>query len=158
MQRLKLYNKLEIQQADDNQVLPCCSQDLASNDADIELVETCFTDSCSLNDEERSALYFISGYVAFKEGLGIRVSEKLTVDSEFLEQVSRGKLSHPPQELFDLSLYYYSFFKARTTKCCDKVFLQAYQLIYESTDYDFQNIHIQIVFSKHSLKKSRTYY
>ena len=84
--------------------------------------------------------FFGTGYVAFKEGLEIHVIEKLT-DSEFLQQVSCGKLSQPSQELFGLSLYYYSFFKARNKKCCDKIFIQAYQLIYEATDYEFQNIH-----------------
>ena len=33
------------------------------------------------------------------------------------------------------------FFKARSKKCCSKVFLEAYKLIYESTDYEVQNIH-----------------
>ena len=64
----------------------------------------CFSESSNLSDEERSALYFISGYVAFKEKLGVCVPEKLTANSEFLQLVSRGKLSHPPQKLFDLSL------------------------------------------------------
>ena len=103
MQRLKLYHKLEIQQSKD--ITPCCSQDLEANDEDIELVETCFTESSNLNEEERSSLYYISGYVAYKEGLGIPTNESATTtaDSEFLRQVSRGKLSHPPQHLFDIS-------------------------------------------------------
>ena len=75
----------------------------------------------------------------FKEGLGITEASKI-VDSKFLENVSRGKLSHPPTDLFDLSMYYYAFFKAWDKKCCDKTFLQAYQMIYESTVYDFPNI------------------
>ena len=132
MQRLKLYNQLGIQQSDDNEeISSCCTQDLQSNDEDIELVENCYKESSNLNDEERSSLYYISGYVAFKENLGIQVEESETLprNSEFLQLVSRGKLAHPPPELYDLSLYYYSFFKARTPKCCNKIFLQASQLI-----------------------------
>ena len=77
--------------------------------------------------------------MAVKEGLGITEAPNI-VDSESLETVSRGKLSHPPADLFDLSMYNYAFSKARDKKCCDKTFLQAYQMIYESTVYDFPNI------------------
>ena len=40
MQRLKLYNTLEIQQSNDLDN-PCCLQNLESNDDDIELVDSC---------------------------------------------------------------------------------------------------------------------
>ena len=105
---------------------------------------TVYEESSNLNDEKRSSLYYISGYVTFKENLGIQVEESETLprNSEFLQLVSRGKLAHPPPELYDLSLYYYSFFKARTPKCCNKIFLQAYQLIYEASSCDYDNIKI----------------
>ena len=74
----------------------------------------CFSESSNLSDEERSALYFISGYVAFKEKLGVCVPEKLTADSEFLQLVITP---------------------------FSKVFLEASKLIYESTDYELQHIH-----------------
>ena len=61
-------------------------------------------------------------------------------DSEFTKLVSRNKLSHPPSELYDLSLYVYCFFKARSNKCCTKIFLEAYEFIYESTGYSLLNI------------------
>ena len=77
--------------------------------------------------------------MAFKEGLGTTEAPKI-VNSEFLENVSREKRSHPPTDLVELSMYYYAFFKARDKKCCDKTSLQAYQMIYESTVYDFPNI------------------
>ena len=82
------------------------TQDLQSNDEDIELVENCYEESSNLNDEERSSLYYISGYVAFKENHGIQVEESETLprNSEFLQLVSRGKLAHPTPELYDLSL------------------------------------------------------
>ena len=51
-----------------------------------------------------------------------------------------GKLSHPPEDLYDLSLYYYAYFKSRNPKCCRKVFLEAYNEIYSATDYEFENI------------------
>ena len=58
--------------------------------------------------------------------------------SEFLQLVSRGKLKHPPIELFDLSQYLYTFLKLRPQKCCNKVFLQAFQNIYDATDYNLK--------------------
>ena len=142
MQRLKLYNIPEIQQSE-KESDPCCLYNLESNDDHLELVDSCFSEASNINEEERSTLYYISGYVAYKEGLGISGPEReFDVVSEFLKNVSRGKLSYPPQDLYDLSLYYYTFFKAMPTKrkCCDKIFLQAYKLIYEYTDYDFSNI------------------
>ena len=142
LQRLKLYKILEIEQSSCPENV-CCTQGLSASDEDIELVETCFTIASSLNDNERSTLYYISGYVAFKESIGIDSDEKfpeIPVEGEFLELVSRGKLSHPPDDLYDLSMYYYSFFKSRSQKCCGKVFLEAYEEIYHTTDYEFDNI------------------
>ena len=64
MQRLKLYNQLDIQQLEGTN-MNSCAQDLESNDEDMELVESSFIDSIHLNEEERSTLYYISGCVAF---------------------------------------------------------------------------------------------
>ena len=75
--------------------------------------------------------------------MGVDLSDnlsELSAEGEFLKLLSRGKLSHPPADLFDLSLYYYSFFKSRNPKCCGKVFPEAYEEIYRSTDYMFGNI------------------
>ena len=55
MQRLKLYNKLDIQQSNDVE-RPCCLEDLESCDDDIELVDNSFSESSRLNEEERSTL------------------------------------------------------------------------------------------------------
>ena len=113
MQRLKLYNQLEIKLSSTPENT-CCTQELSSSDEDIELVENCFSEASNINDKERSTLYYISGYVAFKENMGVDLSEnlpELSAEGEFLKLVSRGKLSHPPADLFDLSLYYYSFFQ-----------------------------------------------
>ena len=93
MQRLKLYNTLEIQKSNDID-RPCCLDDLECNDEDIELVDCCFSDASDLNEEERSTLYYISGYVAYEEGIGASGPENRNLaDSEFLCHVSRGKLS-----------------------------------------------------------------
>ena len=128
MQRLKLYNQLDIQQSEGTNMNNCCAQDLESNDEDIELVESSFTNSSHLNEEERSTLYYISGHVALKEKIGINMVEN-----------SR---------------------KSRKSKGCDKIFLQAYKLIYESTNYHFNNIEkinrrFSNCFFKASVKRSQ---
>ena len=39
-------------------------------------------------------------------------------ESEFVNMVSRGKFDYPSEELFDLSLYLYSYYKSKEDKCC----------------------------------------
>ena len=46
----------------------------------------------------------------------------------------------PPLNLFDLSQYYYVFFKSRLKKCCTKIFLEAFREIHEYTWYGFKNV------------------
>ena len=112
----------------------------------MELIENCFSLASDIEEDERSTLYYTVGYVAFKENLGIDLSKydpylsPLPTEGEFLLLVSRGKLSHPPSDLFDLCLYYYSFYVSRKQKSCQKNFLKAFEEIYMSTDYEFDNI------------------
>ena len=62
-------------------------------------------------------------------------------ESEFTKFLSRGKLSHPPAELYDdLAQYFFCYFKMKDPKCCNTVFFQAFKLIYESTGSEFDNI------------------
>ena len=88
----------------------------------------------------KSTLYYISGYVAFKEGCSVDIQEIQGDDSEFVSKVVRGRLGHPPSELHDLSQYLFAFFKTREKKCCSKLFLDAYQMIYDATNFAFDNI------------------
>ena len=89
---------------------------------------------------EKSTLYYISGYVAFKEGCSVDIQEIQGDDSEFVNKVSRGRLGHHPSELYNLSQYLFAFFKTREKKCCPKLFLDAYQMIYDTTNFEFDNI------------------
>ena len=156
MQRLKLYHKLELVQLCAESLSSCCSNHV--NDEDLDLVDLCFTESSNLSEVERSALYYKCGYVAFKEMLGTCIATSSSVRTEFLELVSRGKLTHPPFELYDMSLHFYTFFKLREKKCCKGIFIEAYKMIYESTDYEIQNInnivrHVSNCFFKGFIKK-----
>ena len=140
LQRIKLYHKLEMSEKIHTNVIDECCKNLTENVEALDIVDSSFEISSQLSNIEKSSLYYISGYVAFKEGYSVDIPEIQGDDTEFLENVSRGKLSHPPSELYDLSQYLYSFFKTHEKKCCSKLFLDAYQMIYERTDVEFENI------------------
>ena len=120
----------------------CCTASLVDRDEDLELVDDCFENASTLSEDEKASLYYISGYVTYKEDL-CASDTLIEVDheaGEFTKLVSRGKLKHPPSNLYDLSLYMYTFFKSRSKKCCSKIFIEAYTFIYDCTGYKFDNI------------------
>ena len=57
----------------------------------------------------------------------------LPEESEFTNQLSRGKLKYPPINLYDLSQCHYALFKLRIAKCCTKIFLKAFKEIHSYT-------------------------
>ena len=140
LQQIKLYHQLQMSEKlyvttpDD-----CCSS-LKDNDEDLEILDSCFESSSHQSDLEISTLYYIPGYVAFKENCAVNVEEIQGNDSEFLNKVSRGRLGHPPAELYDLSQYLFAFFKTLEKKCCCKLFLEAYETIYEAIQFNFDDI------------------
>ena len=105
----------------------------------MKILKSLIIEASNLSESERSSLYFICGYVTFKENLEGQKSEH-SDESEFTELVSRGKLKHPPIDLYDLSQYLYSFFTIRKPKCCSKIIFQSFQYIYESSGYEFPNV------------------
>ena len=61
----------------------------------------------------------IPEYFTFTERVGVETCEdfpELPKEGEFVEL-----MSDPLANLFDLSQFYYSFFKSRNPKCCSKV-------------------------------------
>ena len=141
LRRLKLYHKLEV----DPDLLSsaenfCCKGSLEDKDHDLELLDDCFSEASNLTEAEISTLYYISGYVTYKEDLETASGNlaDLPPGSEFTNMLSRGKLKHPSSDLYDLSKYLYSFFKTREPKCCTKIFLQGFRLIYQSSGCDYE--------------------
>ena len=59
---------------------------------------------------------------------------------EFTQNVSRGKLRHPTIELYDLSLYLFSYYKLLEDKTCIKKILLGFREIYEVSYCNFDNI------------------
>ena len=107
LRRLKLNKKLGLEDAVDTDKSECCKGNLDDRDEDIEFLEACFDNASDLSEDEKATLYFISGYVTYKEDLAV-TDEFINPDHdarEFTEMVSRGKLKYPPSPLYDLSLY-----------------------------------------------------
>ena len=95
----------------------CCKGSLEDKDHDLELLDDCFSEASNLTEAEISTLYYISGYVTYKEDLETASGNlaDLPPGSEFTNMLSRGKLKHPFSDLYDLSKYLYSFFQNERT-------------------------------------------
>ena len=143
LQRLKLYAKLDLDANNltDNVTDDCCTVDLIDSEPDLDLIDGCLAETENLTVTEKSSLY-IYGYVVFKEDIVCEDSAEvidLPNEAEFTLNVSRGKLKLPPINLYDFSQYCYCFFKARKNKCCTKIYLEAFSMIHDFTNYSFEN-------------------
>ena len=116
----QVFNSLNLQRLINGHVsAECCTGNLS--DAEVDLLNSCFDNSSvTITETERSSLYYICGYVAHKENGMIMdpiVAENNSA-SEFTKMVSRGRLSFPTEELFDLYLYMYVYYKSVEDKKC----------------------------------------
>ena len=140
LRRLKLFDHLNLPYSNEHKKDSCCLRDL--NDDEIELLDSCFeiTDK-TFTEKERSSLHYISGYVAKKLNIGLAApSDHVDPNtSEFTENVSRGYLSHPSDELYNLAVSLYLYYRDVHDKTCNTRLLQAFNQIYECTLGDFEN-------------------
>ena len=87
------------------------------------MLDRCFELIQLLTETEKSSLYYIAGYVAKKEDLcaanGTDGESNLHSHSEFTPLVSRGKLSHPTAELFNLACVLYCYYKNVNKECTE---------------------------------------
>ena len=100
---LGLFHKLQCESSSKHEGENCCLEELSEEDWGN--VATCFQRTSSLSDNEKSTFYYISGYVAKKDNIIVEddlFSDSETPESEFLHLVSRGKLTQPREDLFDL--------------------------------------------------------
>ena len=127
LRRIKLYHTLNITQEMNHISSKCCEERL--NEDELNCLDQCLEMSSHLSEFEKSSLYFISGYVAFKENMKSEVlpADILGNDSEFTDLVSRGKLT------------LYAYFKDVKEKVCCNKLLKAFREIYECTFSNFEN-------------------
>ena len=134
LQQLKLFAKHKVPFQDNLDLNPCCPN-LNLHDSEKNLLKNALK---NLTELDKSCLSYISGYVARMEKIECPSNAMMELpESEFTKQLSRGKLTLPPHDLYDLSLYLYTFFKNRDVKCC--TFLQAFNEIYHFTGCQFPN-------------------
>ena len=122
LQRIKLYHQLEMSEKLHISVSDQCCENLKENIEDLDILDSCFQIYLQLSSLEKSTLYYISGYVAFQEGCPVDIHEIQGDDSEFVNKVSRGRLGHPPSELYDLSQYCLHFSKLTRKNAAQKYF------------------------------------
>ena len=112
------------------------------NDGEVEILDQCFELTGELSETEKSSLYYIAGYVAKKENLCATNEEedesKKKPHSEFTTLVSRGKLSHPSTELFDLTCVVFCYYKNVEKEFIEHLML-AFQEIYECCFLNFSS-------------------
>ena len=115
LQRLKLVPFDD--NTDDNS---CCNQiDLQDSEEDLDCIKRCFEEASKLTMSDKSSLYIMSGYVARKEGIQcLDDTHPNLPELEFTTLLTRGELSFPPEDLYDLSLYVAPRFSyKRSTRC-----------------------------------------
>ena len=118
-------------------MIECCSADL--KEEEVELLDTCFSDTTHLSEFDKSTVYYISGFVAKKENIGSHSTIEDCPQSEFTELVSRGSLCHPPIDLYELGLVLFSYYKSLPDKTCIIKVLKAFREIYETSQCSFEN-------------------
>ena len=72
-------------------------------DQDLELVDNSFSLASNITEMELASLYYISGYVTYKENLEKDLDESLSelpTGSEFTAMLYREKLKYPPDDLY----------------------------------------------------------
>ena len=113
LERIKLFNKLDIAR-EENRRGNCCAMDKSTSVDDLFILDECFEDTSNLTCIEKSSLYYICGYITKKQLMQSSVESADAIpESEFTQLVSRGKLSHPPGDLYDLSQYFFAISKKK---------------------------------------------
>ncbi|XP_047140823.1 uncharacterized protein LOC124815934 [Hydra vulgaris] len=151
LQRLKLFSKLDAMGVPISQCSiiqsECCQLDL--NEDDISYLDTSVSSIDAISEEENAALYYISGYVQHKFLPSISVSG--TNASEFTELVSRGRLCHPTEDLFQYVRYAYSLFillpNAEMRFQCVRYISKLFIYFYTALPFDLQALPINTVVS-----------
>ena len=91
LQILKPFTKLDIEEVVSHSKQECCTASLTEGET--FMLNEAFSLRITLSDIEGSSIFYISGYVAFKEGLALKDDSNIFKISEFLFLLSRAKLA-----------------------------------------------------------------
>lgn len=138
LQRLKLFDSLKAKKPA-HEFSGCCTEDFA--DEELEVLDNTGSNMDNITEEENATLYFIAGYIAKKTGdSGERPLVQSVPESEFVELVSRGRLTFPSSDLFLFSRLSYIAFSRLSAlpkfpSCASRV-RRLFLLLLESADYN----------------------
>lgn len=133
--KLQLYNRLDISDVESSHSsMSCCDSDF--DETESLMMDMIVDEMSSISDSEKSALFYICGYVAFKENLSSDTCPNNICESEFTHLVNRGKLSFPPECLFQFSMHVYSYFNLCRGTCSTRT-KRAFHQIMQCYDFDF---------------------
>ena len=118
LRRLKLFDQLETTPETSLRQSECCTSDLS--DFELEIVDDSVISNESLTPEIMASLYYVCGYISRKEACFMAHHspdfQARDCSSEFLENVSRGKLSFPSESFFSYAKACLHVFNAITSK------------------------------------------
>ena len=121
LRRMKLYTNLNIDNVPTHTSDNCCNSEYT--DYELIIMDNSFMAiSSDLSEEENASIFYICGYVAFKEKME-RNTVVIDLDdaSEFTRLVSRGKLTIPPNNLVRFAICCYIFFKETKIPCVNRL-------------------------------------
>ncbi len=106
-------------------------------------LDMCITSIDAISKEENAALYYIAGYVQHKFGPYVSVSDALfNESSEFTELVSRGRLCHPSEHIFQFVRYAYSLYNllpnVEIRFKCVRYIVKLFTYLYNALPLDLQ--------------------
>ena len=140
-QRLDLLSSLEkVAENYDTCTADCCSTELINTE--LECIDDCFDSINEISEIKKSALYNVCGYVCKKEEIDQASDMVLAPNdsaAEFVSELSRGGLTHPPAELYNLSLCLFKYFSDTPNKKCRNRLIKAFLLIQECCGYEYSN-------------------
>lgn len=116
LRTMKLYAELGKTDVEVSQKT-CCRTPISEEE--LLLIDDAVEKICDFTETENSALYYICGYITFKENLE-RSSPLENTVSEFTEMVTRGRLAYPTQSLYNLGVLLLSLFKSTKPHCCNR--------------------------------------
>ena len=142
LQRLKLFKRLNFEASNVHKKDTCCTEPFTEKE--LSCLDECFESVSNLTDVERGTVTYIAGYVTHKEFEPITkmpadMDKNYIEDCEFLNLVSRGKLSLPLECVYELSLFCYSYYKLVENKNCANKKLNAFSKIHDLGEFELEN-------------------
>lgn len=124
----------------------CCVKEFT--ESELIALDDCINDVNNNTEEERSALYYIAGYIAFKEDISTARDIPTAPSSVFTDLVNRGSISHPPEWLLMFCELCYTIYKTTGLYTCGTRLRNLFLLLHD-TVYGKQHSTINV----HSLTK-----